>query len=178
MVQQEIYRNILMLQKIQQIDENGVLTGNVFGWWVDAEDKTTLGQPFFFFNRLVDSSSFPITSATFNSYNAPSNVSNDGNHTLNFGAEFDEYTGNVNANSLFNRFYSQYVVKLFEEQARVIRFTAQLPSSIILNYELNDVFIINSQEYYIISITTNLLTSKTELELITKQSGYTPSVLT
>ena len=70
------------------------------------------------------------------------------------------------------------MVKLFEEQARVIRFTAQLPSSIILNYELNDVFIINSQEYYIISITTNLLTSKTELELITKQSSYTASVLT
>ena len=165
-------------QLINPRDENGALTGNVFGWWVDADDKTTLGKPYFFFNRLVDSSTYPITSATFNSYNAPSNVSSDGNHTLNFGAEFDEYTGDVNANSLFSRFYSQYIVKLFEEQARIVKFTAQLPTPIILNYELNDVFIINSQEYYIISITTNLLTSKTELELITKQSEYTPSVLT
>ena len=48
----------------------------------------------------------------------------------------------------------------------------------ILNYELNDVFIVNGQEYYINSITTNLLTNKSQLELITKQSAYTPSVLT
>jgi hypothetical protein len=97
---------------------------------------------------------------------------------LNFGAEFNAYTGNVNENSLFSRFYSQYIVKLFEEQARVVKFTAQLPSSIVLNYELNDVFIVNGQEYYINSIKINLLTNKSELELITKQSDYTPSVLT
>ena len=27
-------------------------TGNVFGWWVDAESKTTLGKPYMFFNRV------------------------------------------------------------------------------------------------------------------------------
>ena len=165
-------------QLINPRDENGALTGNVFAWWVDAENKTTLGKPYLFFNRLVDSSSYPILSANFQSYNAPSNVSSDGNHTLNFGTEFDEYTGEVNTNSLFNRFYSQYIVKLFEQQARVVEFTAQLPSSIVLNYELNDVFIINGQEYFINSIRNNLLTNKSRLELITKQSNYTASVLT
>ena len=39
----------------------------------------------------------------------------------------------------------QYIVKLFEEQARIVKFTAQLPSSIVLNYELNDVFIVNDK---------------------------------
>ena len=165
-------------QLINPRDQNGALTGNVFAWWVDAENKTTLGKPYLFFNRLVDSSSYPILSANFQSYNAPSNVSSDGNHTLNFGTEFNEYTGEVNTNSLFNRFYSQYIVKLFEEQARVVEFTAQLPSSIVLNYELNDVFIINGQEYFINSIRNNLLTNKSRLELITKQSNYTASVLT
>ena len=131
-----------------------------------------------FFNDLIDVADYPITLSQFDQYNAPSNVSPDRNHTLNFGIEFNEYTGNVNENSLFNRFYSQYIVKLFEEQARVVKFTAQLPSSIVLNYELNDVFIVNGQEYFINSISINLLTNKTELELITKQSDYTPSVLT
>jgi len=165
-------------QLINIIDENSDLTGLVFGWWVDAENKTTLGSPYMFFNDLVDAADYPITSSQFDQYNAPSNVSPDRNHTLNFGVEFNEYTGNVNENSLFNRFYSQYIVKLFEEQARVVKFTAQLPSSIVLNYELNDVFIVNGQEYFINSIRTNLLTNKSELELITKQSDYTPSVLT
>ena len=131
-----------------------------------------------FFNRLVDSSEYPVTSSQYEQYNSAANATEDANHTLNFGIEFNEYTGNLNENSLFNRFYSQYIVKLFEEQARVVKFTAQLPSSIVLNYELNDVFIVNGQEYYINSIKTNLLTNKSELELITKQSDYTPSVLT
>jgi len=165
-------------QLINIIDENDDLTGIVYGWWVDAESKTTLGSPYMFFNDLVDVADYPITLSQFDQYNAPSNVSPDRNHTLNFGIEYNEYTGNVNENSLFSRFYSQYIVKLFEEQARVVKFTAQLPSSIILNYELNDVFIVNGQEYYINSIRTNLLTNKSELELITKQSDYTPSVLT
>ena len=165
-------------QLINIIDENDDLTGIVYGWWVDAESKTTLGSPYMFFNDLIDVADYPITLSQFDQYNAPSNVSPDRNHTLNFGIEFNEYTGDVNENSLFSRFYSQYIVKLFEEQARVVKFTAQLPSSIILNYELNDVFIVNGQEYYINSIQTNLLTNKSELELITKQSAYTPSVLT
>ena len=165
-------------QLINIIDENGDFTGIVYGWWVDAESKTTLGSPYMFFNDLIDIAEYPITLSEFDQYNAPSNVSPDRNHTLNFGIEYNEYTGNVNENSLFNRFYSQYIVKLFEEQARVVKFTAQLPSSIVLNYELNDVFIVNGQEYFINSIRTNLLTNKSELELITKQSDYTPSVLT
>jgi len=165
-------------QLINIIDENDDLTGVVYGWWVDAESKTTLGSPYMFFNDLIDVADYPVTSLVIEEYNAPSNVSPDRNHTLNFGIEYNEYTGNVNENSLFNRFYSQYIVKLFEEQARVVKFTAQLPSSIVLNYELNDVFIVNGQEYYINSIRTNLLTNKSELELITKQSAYTPSVLT
>jgi len=165
-------------QLINIIDENDDLTGIVYGWWVDAESKTTLGSPYMFFNDLIDVADYPVTSQVIEEYNAPSNVSPDRNHTLNFGIEYNEYTGNVNENSLFNRFYSQYIVKLFEEQARVVKFTAQLPSSIVLNYELNDVFIVNGQEYFINSIRTNLLTNKSELELITKQSDYTPSVLT
>ena len=165
-------------QLINIIDDNDDVTGLVFGWWVDAENKTTLGSPYMFFNDLVDAADYPVTSLAIEEYNAPSNVSPDRNHTLNFGIEYNEYTGNLNENSLFNRFYSQYIVKLFEEQARIVKFTAQLPSSIVLNYELNDVFIVNGQEYYINSIRTNLLTNKSELELITKQSDYTPSVLT
>jgi len=168
-------------QLINIIDENDDLTGNVFGWWVDADGKPTLGSPYMFFNQLVDSSAYPVTSGQYNTYNAPSNairspITNEALHSLNFGIEYDEYTGDLIQNTLFSRFYSQYIVKLFEEQARIVKFTAQLPSSIVLNYELNDVFIVNGQEYYINSIRINLLTNKSELELITKQSAYTPTV--
>ena len=48
----------------------------------------------------------------------------------------------------------------------------------MLNYSVNDVIVINAQEYYINSIKMNLATGKSELELIVKKVTYTNSVLT
>jgi hypothetical protein len=163
-------------------DHQGNQTDNVLGWWVDAEGKTTLGKPYIFFNRLIDSSSNTVTSSNLTSYNAPSNVSSletagVGNHTLNFGSEYDEYNGNVNTNSLFSRFYQQFIEQSFNLKGRIIKITAQLPESFILNYSVNDVIVINGKEYYLNSLSTNLTTGKSEIELIVKTLTYTNSVL-
>tara|TARA_R100000353_G_scaffold48129_1_gene38237 strand:+ start:1296 stop:3365 length:2070 start_codon:yes stop_codon:yes gene_type:complete len=159
-------------------DHHGNQTDNVIAWWVDDAGKTALGKPYIFFNRLIDSSSYRVTQLNLTSYNAPSNVSSDENHTLNFGAEYDEFNGDVNTNSLFSRFYQQYIEQSFNLKGRIIKISAQLPVSFILNYSVNDIIVINGQEYYINSLTTNLATGKTELELIVKTLTYTNSVLT
>jgi|TARA_R100000482_G_scaffold83607_3_gene33243 hypothetical protein len=163
---------------INLVDHNGNITNNIEAWWVDADSKTTLGKPYIFFNRVVDSSSYTVTSSHFTSYNAPSNVSSDQNHTLNFGAEYDEFNNDINANSLFKRFFENYIIQTFNQNGRIIKISAQLPVSFILNYTVNDIIVINGQEYYINSLTTNLATGKTELELIVKTLTYTNSVLT
>jgi hypothetical protein len=159
-------------------DNSGALTNNVEAWWVDADSKTTLGKPYLFFNRVIDSSSNTVTSSHFTSYNAPSNVSSDENHTLNFGAEYDEFNKDINANSLFSRFYEQYVVQTYNQNGRIIKVSANLPVSFVLNYGVNDIIVINGQEYYINSIQTDLTTGKSQLELIVKKVAYTNSVLT
>ena len=100
-----------------------------------------------------------------------------GNHTLNFGSEYDEYNGNVNTNSLFSRFYQQFIEQSFNLKGRIIKITAQLPESFILNYSVNDVIVINGKEYYLNSLSTNLTTGKSEIELIVKTLTYTNSVL-
>ena len=48
----------------------------------------------------------------------------------------------------------------------------------MLNYSVNDIIVINAEEYYINSINMNLATGKSELELIVKKATYTNSVLT
>jgi hypothetical protein len=159
-------------------DNAGNKTNNIEAWWVDADSKTTLGKPYIFFNRVIDSSSNTVTSSNYTSYNAPSNVSADENHTLNFGAEYDEFNGDINSNSLFSRFYQEYIIQTFNQNGRIIKVSAQLPVSFILNYSVNDTIVINGQEYYINSLNTNLATGKTELELIVKTTTYTNSVLT
>ena len=163
---------------INQQTSAGVTTGNILAWWVDDKGDTALGKPYIFFNRVVDSSSYPVTSLNLTAYNAPSNVSSDENHTLNFGAEYDEFNGDVNTNSLFSRFYQEYIQQTFNQNGRIIKVSAQLPVSFILNYSVNDIIVINGQEYYINSLNTNLATGKSELELIVKTITYTNSVLT
>ena len=162
-------------------DTNSDTTNNILGWWVDESNNTTLGQPFIFFNRVIDQSGgsgYPVTSLNITEYNAPSSVSSDGNHTLNFGAEYDEFNKTVNTNSLFSRFYQNYIVQTFNQNGRIIKVSAILPVSFILNYRVNDVILIDGQEYYINKITIELTTGKSKLELIAKTVSYTNSVLT
>ena len=162
---------------INLVTSSGAITNNILGWWVDADSKTALGKPFIFFNRLTDASSYPLF-VSQTTYNAPSNVSVDENHTLNFNAEYDEFNRDINENSLFKRFYEQYIIQTFQENGRIIKLSAQLPISFMLNYELNDIMQINGEQYYINSINMNLATGKSELELIAKTATYTNSVLT
>ena len=163
---------------INLVDDHGNETNNIESWWVDADSKTTLGKPYIFFNRVVNSSTYRVTSSHYTSYNAPSNVSSNENHTLNFGAEYDEFNGDINSNSLFSRFYQQYIVQTYNQNGRIIKISAHLPVSFILNYSVNDTIVINGQEYYINTIQTDLTTGKSELELIVKKVAYTNSVLT
>ena len=79
---------------------------------------------------------------------------------------------------MFSRFYQQYVVQTYNQNGRIIKVSANLPISFVLNYGVNDVIIIDGQEYYINSIQTDLTTGKAQLELIVKKVAYTNSVLT
>tara|TARA_B100001113_G_scaffold353405_1_gene357617 strand:+ start:553 stop:2706 length:2154 start_codon:yes stop_codon:yes gene_type:complete len=159
-------------------NSSGVNTNNILGWWVDDKGETTLGKPFIFFNRVIDSSSNTVTGLNITAYNAPSSVSTDQNHSLNFGAEYDEFNKSVNTNSLFSRFYQNYILQTFNQNARIIKVSARLPVSFILNYRVNDVILIEGQEYYINSIKIDLTTGKSDLDLIVKTVTYTNSVLT
>ena len=101
-------------------------------------------------------------------YIRPSNSTDDNSYTLNFGAETDEYTLQLNTNSLFNKFYQTYLTSVYDSKSRIYKFTAYLPNQILSRYELNDTFIIAGREYRINKIKTNLINGKTELELINK----------
>ena len=110
------------------------------------------------------------TAAKLTTYNMPSNVwyyiGGSAPNTLNFGEEIDEYEGTVNSNSLFEKFYKNYIVDTFDSRRRLTKITAYLPLRILLNYTLADTFVINNRKYKINSITTDLKSGKSELELL------------
>ena len=79
---------------------------------------------------------------------------------------------------MFDRFYKTYIQQTFNQNGRIIKVSARLPVSFILNYRVNDVILIDGQEYYINNIKIDLTTGKSELDLIVKTVTYTNSVLT
>tara|TARA_B110000503_G_C7163636_1_gene420832 strand:- start:681 stop:2711 length:2031 start_codon:yes stop_codon:yes gene_type:complete len=166
---------------------NNSLTDIGWGWFVDYKGSNAadiekvssiIEKPLLFFNVLEDSSATPIswisgTHSQITTYNRPSNINEDQSQSLNFGAEIDEYnrSGNsaiISTNSLFNNFYKTYIEQVFDRRARVYKYSAKLPSKVLLNYNLNDTFLVFDQEYIINNIGINLITGESKLELINK----------
>ena len=107
----------------------------------------------------------PSNSVEFNGFDDDDEPS----FTINFDSEVDEFTLQDYAgtsNSLFKKFYQTYIEDAFNAKKRIFKLTAHLPSSILLNYELNDRFQIGDKVFTINSIDTNLKTGESKLELL------------
>ena len=148
-----------------------------YGWLVDENENTVKTKPIIHFvvSTAVNKTNYPVaftgavsptTNPEIEQYFRPSNVITDDSQTLNFNIEYDEFTGQINANSLYNSFYSSYVEKVFNVSTRLFKTKAMLPLSILLRYKLNDVFRINGLDYNINQLKTNLLTGKSDIELV------------
>jgi len=176
-------------------EETGSLTGLVQGAMLDKKFEPTIGDPLLLY--CISTSTVGTVSdrllfeepnggrTLINPYLRPSNSLPDTstgviNDTLNFGVEIDEYTLNTgtqfSSNDLFTKYYRNYVSNIFARDSRKLNVTAYLPLNVILNYRLNDVFIINNTEYRINSVKTNLLTNKTDLELYNLQVNTSQSI--
>jgi hypothetical protein len=93
---------------------------------------------------------------------ASQNVAN-----INFTNEINEWTRNTAfTGTLFNDYYQNYIVDIFNKKKRITKVTAYLPLNILINLRLNDQIVINDNKYTINTMTTNLLTGKTDFELL------------
>jgi hypothetical protein len=117
-------------------------------------------------------------------YFRPSNTNEDGTSstapafTINFDNEVDEwnlidYDGSTN--SLFKKFYEDYIDDLFDPKKRIYKTKAYLTREVFLNIKLNDRFIINNRVFIINSIKTNLKTEVSEIELLNVVNNELPS---
>ena len=149
--------------------DDDTLSPIMYGLYVNEELEPLSNQPILFYTNRQ---SFQETNAiefqngeNLSSNIAPSNVKQDLTQTLNFGAEIDEYTLKVNFNSLFNNFYRNFILRAFSLRSRILKVKAYLNVDFILNYELNDTFIINGRKFNINNLDVNLSTGEASLEL-------------
>ncbi len=117
-------------------------------------------------------------------YFRPSNTNEDGTSstapafTINFDNEVDEwnlidYEGDTN--SLFKKFYKEYIDDIFDVKRRMYKVKAYLTTEVFLNMRLNDRFIINNRVFIINSIKTNLKSELSEIELLNVVDNELPS---
>lgn len=150
----------------------GVNSANLFGWAVDEDENPMADKPLLLYYRgtqtLADIEWSDGTVIT--SYQSLGNTNNvlSGGKTLNFGVELDEFQLEANTNSLYKNYYENYVSEVYGNQTRLVRYTAYLPLSFVLKYNLYDKIIVNGIRHKINSITIDLLDGKSELELITE----------
>jgi hypothetical protein len=151
-----------------------------WGYSVDDNQQPYIGAPFIFYLKhyengtninyvkTVDGDGVPTAVDLINDYFLPLNsrLGDTTSQTINFYAEQDEWALAINDQSLFQNYHRNYIASIFNQSNRMTTVTAYLPQSILINFQLNDTFVINNIEYKINSIKTNLLTGKSDLELL------------
>lgn len=103
-----------------------------------------------------------------NGFNIPTHVDfvNYPQYSTTFGKEINEWDGSVIENTLYSNHYQRYIESIFNIKKRSFSYSAVLPLHIILKLQLNDVLKIKGNYYRIDKYNFNLLTGKTQLELI------------
>lgn len=171
----------MLFERLNDLN-GGAQTTIQWGYSVDKSQNPYLGSPLLFypiynngtsisFVDAVDadnvaSSHKEIVSANM-PFNSVSNNSATDDFQLNFNREVSEWTGDTTfADTLFSTNYSDYISSVFNTKQRITKVKAYLPLRILLNYGLGDRFIIAGNQYKINSISTNLLTMESDIELI------------
>lgn len=164
----------MMFERMNDADNEEILTDIQWGWFVNDNKENvpepTIGQPLLTFmiqHTLQDSRQIKWPDGAISlTYNRPSSVSEDGELTLHFNAENDEWTREVNANSLFDIYHKKYISGIYSPYARRVTCEAYLPAIMFLNIKLKDSLLINNISFIIDAIKTNMTTGKSELELL------------
>ena len=163
-------------ERILDLDDSSNTTIQ-WGYCVDDNQDPYIGAPFLFYpikqtgGTPISFRDSPTAHSQLSSYIIPSNSlslsSATSTDNINFKNEINEYTGDTTfTDTLFQKYYSNYIGNIFNNKNRLTAITAILPLKILLKFTLADRFDINGNRYKINAIRTNLKTGKSNIELL------------
>ena len=182
-----------MLFERLQDKTSGALTTVQVGSFLDTNLSPNIGQPLMFYgiyqNNVATSINFldstrpetygalcPTgTNSSLDDYWIPSACNELGTSTtpptynLNFGSEINTYTLTDyagNNNSLFQTYYENYIVRVFNKRTRIFKFSAVLPLKVLLTLTLDDLIVVGTRAYTINKMSTKLQSGETSFELL------------
>jgi hypothetical protein len=152
-----------------------------WGWSVDKSQQAQLPKPLLFYplraddtpqikiaDEVVEDEIISVVTRTpksmpFNHYALdPAN----GDFQLNFSNEVSEWTRQTNFTETLFSAYQKYILSIFNPKQRLTKVEVMLPLAVLLQIKMNDRIIISGNHYKINTLTTNLKTGKSELELL------------
>jgi len=182
-----------MLFERLQDKTSGALTTVQVGSFLNTELSPEIGQPLLFYgiyqNNVATSINFldstrpetygalcPTgTNSSLDDYWIPSACNELGTsstpptYNLNFGSEINTYTLTDyagNNNSLFQTYYENYIVRVFNKRTRLFKFSAVLPLKVLLTLTLDDLIVVGTRAYTINKMSTKLQSGETNFELL------------
>lgn len=155
----------------------GANTDIQWGWFVNDNQEATYSLPLLFYPIKISGGtgiSFRNTASSHQEltvYNVPSNslalASGTSTTNINFSLEQNEYTLDTSfTGTLFENFYKNFLTDIYNNKRRLTKVKAYIPLKMIYNLKLNDKISLNNNNYRINSITTNLTTGESSLELL------------
>ena len=164
-----------MFERLLDLDDNEETTIQYCPYF-NRTIQSISGNPFMFYVNPVDVSANTLGyRGSGNSYDeistqvlmpSHSNIIDADSFSLNFASEFNEYTQSLNQDTIYSRFYSDYIGDVFSNKRRNYKYKAILPLSILNGLKLNDRLVISNTRYIINKIKSNLTNREDSLELI------------
>jgi hypothetical protein len=87
-------------------------------------------------------------------------------YTITWGADIDPYYLTSVAKSLYQTYWEDYILDLYNAKRRIYNVSALLPLGKIINLQLNNKLIWNNQKWIINSANVNMTTGKVAIQLL------------
>jgi hypothetical protein len=182
----------MMFERLNDLSDSSQ-TEIQYGLFIDDDLNPSIGAPLLFYAVRQDTGSATInfvettrpTSGTpaagtrygLQFFFMPLNASQIGTSStapafnLNFGSEINEYNltdyNGIN-NSLFQLYYENYILRVFNKKTRLYKLKAILPLKELIKISLDDKIIVGTRAFTINKMTTKLQSGETELELLSE----------
>ena len=98
------------------------------------------------------------------------------NFSLNFGSEISTFYLVNNQYTIYDLYYKNYLVNLYNPKNRLVKVKTILPVSLLTNLKLNDRLIIRDKRYFINEMKTELTTREVDFTLISDFNPVKPTV--
>tara|TARA_R110001599_G_scaffold7619_1_gene36947 strand:- start:5 stop:2155 length:2151 start_codon:yes stop_codon:yes gene_type:complete len=182
----------MKFERLLDIDNPSPPTDIQYGYSVDDNQQSYIGQPLVFYmdlktlpttpvdkrisfvnsvNTVNDVPNVATARIPISSYYAPANSDLkysqvEDRQSIHFSRDQDEWELTTTNETLFNNYHKNYISSVFNQSNRLTKVTAYLPLRILLKYTLADRFVIAGKSYKINSIKTDLQSGKSQLELL------------